>query len=280
MRTQEDLIEVIGKLMNQAEHAATDAERETFMAQAMFLGSKHSIDAAKAQAALAKTMKREEAVMDTITIGQPKTHNLAVFCELFMTIGRAYDIKFNIAHNSTYVIAFGMPSDIEVVKALYTSLVQQMMTEVMTFIKLGEWKSETDVRYNRRTGEYVRKPIDSRVAKRNFYEAFSSEIGTRVRAAQRQAKEAAIAEDEEAREDMTTAAELEVAESTSTELVIVKKREEVDEFYKNRSTARGSWKGSQSTYRSNTGRSAGRSAGQRASLTSGRALGGGRKAIG
>lgn len=280
MRTQEDLIEVIGKLMNQAENAANDAEREAFMAQALFMGSKHSIDVAKAQAALAKTMKHEEPVMESITIGQAKTHNLAVFCELFMTIGRAYDIKFNIAHNSTYVIAFGMPSDIEVVKALYMSLVQQMMTESMAFIKLGEWRNEVDTRWNPRTYQYERKRVDSRVAKRNFYEAFSSKVGQRIRAAQAKAKAAAIVEDEEQLEDATTAEEVAVASSTSTELVIVKKKEAVDEFYKNRSTARGSWKGSQSTYRSSAGSNAGRAAGERASLNSGRAIGGGRKEIG
>lgn len=270
MKTLEDQLVQIGKLLNQAERAGTEAEAETFYAAAFAKAARHSIEMSQARAALARLTEREQPIMRTITLGERRQHNLAVFCELFMAIGRAYDIKFNISSYSTYVVAFGMPSDIDLTEALYESLVTQMMQAARAYIKSGEWKGETDYRFNRKLGHHVIKSVDSKVVKRNFFETFTRTVGRRVREAHVRVKSEIVSTEE-------------VVENgkTSTELVLVGKSVEVSDFYKQKSTARGTWKGSQSTYVSHGGQSAGRAAGERANISgSTKAIRTNRKAIG
>lgn len=268
-----DILSTIAKILNQAENATTEEEAALFFERAQSLGTKYSIELATARSHIAKLQDREQPVVETVHIGERGQHNLAVFCELFSGIGRTNDVVFNYAHNSTYVVAFGMPSDIELTRAIYASVVQQMMQMAVEFIREGSYKNETDRRYNKRTGLWYNKPVDARVAKRNFYQAFSRRITQRLSTARRKAREEIIEHDREEHGENNEG-------QTGTELVLVGKSLEVSDFYKQKSTARGTWKGSQSTYRSAAGSNAGHAAGDRASLTGGRALNGGRKAIG
>ena len=264
----------IGKILNQAERATTDAERDLFYARAFELSAKHSIELAQARAALSKLEQREQPVMKTIEIGTRGQHNLAVFCNLFMGIGEPHGIKFNISHRSTYVVAFGMPSDIELTETLYESILPQMMQSANEFIREGSWKNETTLRNGKDGWGYY--PIDSRVVKRNFYETFTRTIKTRMWDAKFKAEQGAVDADVAAAGDETPE-----AGKSNTELVLASKTVEVRDFYNEKSTARGTWKGGQSnTYRSNAGQSGGRKAGQRASLSGTRSLPGGRKQIG
>lgn len=264
----------IGKLLNQAERASTDAERDAFYERAFKLSAAHSIELAEARASVAKLERREQPTMKTIDIGESGQHNLAVFCELFMAIGRAHDIKFNISSKSTYVIAFGMPSDIELAETLYETILPQMMQSAQEFIAGGSWKDEKTYRNGKHGWGYY--PINSRVVKRNFYESFTRVIANRMRAAQAEARKDAV--------EATRAADTDEAAAdpgqTSTELVLADKALEISDFYTQKSTARGSWKGNTNTYGSNAGRSGGNAAGQRARLSGTRTLPGGRKQIG
>jgi hypothetical protein len=264
----------IGKLLNQAERASTEAEKEAFYERAFKLSATHSIELAQARAAIAKLEKREQPTMKTITIGEQGQHNLAVFCNLFMNIGEPHGIKFNISSKSTYVIAFGMPSDIELTETLYETIVPQMMKSAQEFIDGGSWKDETTFRNGKDGWGYY--PINSRVVKRNFYETFARTIRDRMYSAQREAREEAVKAEREADTDQAVAAPGE----TSTELVLADKALEIADFYSQKSRARGTWKGSNNTYTSNAGRSGGRAAGQRASLSGTRSLPGGKKQLG
>ncbi len=268
----------IGKALQLAENAGTPEEKEQAFATAQKIASKYSIELATARSKLAKLQDREEPEMRTIEIGNRGQHNLAVFCELFMTIGRANDLKFNIAHNSSYVIAFGMPSDIEMTEALYASVLQQMMKATDEFIRKGDYKLETDTRWSKRHGTWVTKPIDSRVAKRSFWQSYTRRIGSRLLAAKTAVLQEIV---EEEREElaMEDEADLNGREQTSTELVLKGKEVEVSDFYKQKSTARGSWKGSQATYHSSAGSNSGYKAANSASLGGEKAISGGRKAI-
>lgn len=255
----------IGKLLNQAERASTDGERDAFYSKAFQLSASHSIELAQARAAVAKLEQREQPTMKTIDIGEQGQHNLAVFCELFMAIGRPHGLKFNISRKSTYVIAFGMPSDIELAETLYETILPQMMQSAQQFVAGGTWRHETTYRNGKDGWGYY--PINSRVVKRNFYETFARTIQNRMYNAQSKAREAAIEADD-------------AGTSTGTELVLANKAVEVSDFYTRTSTARGSWKGSTNTYTSNAGRRGGADAGNRASLSGTRSLPGGRKQIG
>jgi hypothetical protein len=252
------------------------------------LSTKHSISLAKARAALAKTQKREEPEQRTVSTAEFGKNTKTHAASLYLAIAGANDIKSNIAHNSSYVLPFGFPSDLDVTEAMFGHLVQQMVAEANAYIKSGEYKVETTRRWVRRKNymtadeaeeawaplsddkgwyewqdQLVEKPIDGRIARSNFYEAFVSRIQRRLNEARRQTEAEVMAED-------TT---------TGTELALIEKREEVSDYYKKNSRARGSWKGSSTSAYSGSARSAGDAAGSRASLAQGGSIGG-KKALG
>jgi hypothetical protein len=215
---------------------------------------------------VAKFEQRETPVMKRIEIGEQGKPLNAVFCKLFMAIGRPQGITFNIAHNSTAVIAFGFPSDIAMAETFYEHISWQMIELGTQFVKAGSWRGETTWC----TGTYRWKPVTARVAKRCFYENFIESISWRMVAANRKAEEE-VAEEQVITEDGVT----------STALVLANKAVEVRDFYTEKSTAKGSWKGNKgNTANSSVGRRAGSQAGQNARLGGEKSIGGGRKAIG
>lgn len=270
-----DILDKLAKILNQAEKASTQEEADAFFERAQMLSTKYSIELSVARSHVAKSQQREMPTVETIDIGEQGSHNLSVFCELFMAIGQPNDITFNISNKSTYVVAFGMPSDIEVTKAIYASVVQQMMQAVNEFIRKGEFKNEMTTVWSARKGTWVTKPVDTRVAKRTFFDGYTSSIAYRLAMAKQKAEVEAIREQDEQMAGSD--------ESSSTALVLANKREEIAEFYKSRSTARGSWRGGNKSHysQSYSSREAGRTAGNRAILgSSGSIAASGRKAIG
>lgn len=276
MKVATDVLDKIAKILNKAMNTDNEHEQDLFFKAAQKLATRHGIEMAQARQQIAKLEDREQPVVMNIPLAAEGTQNRHVWCNLFMAIGRANDLKFDIARNSTYVIAFGMPSDIELTKALYANISVQMIEMCEAFLKKGEWRSETV--WDERNWRH--KPQTSRVAKRVFFETFSSRIGARLSEARREAVADAAQEE---REEMTNfLTEHDNRETpTTAELVLVEKAVEVADFHKQNSRARGSWRGgSGNTYRSSSGASAGRNAANSARLGGERALGGGRKAIG
>lgn len=261
------ILEKIAKVLAKAENTDNEHEADAFLAHAQFLASKHSIDLAQARRHVAKSQQRETPTMRTIDIGAPRAVGNAKMVSLFLTIGRANDVKCNIAHNSTYVVAFGFPSDIEVAEALYAHLVPQMVQAANAYLKTGAFRDE--VVYDRRNHEF-RAP-SARAARLSFYDAFISRIADRLAEAKAKAEQA-----------FDTEVEGETTEtSTSSALVLAEKKAEIEEFYSAKSTARGSWRGnrrSASTV-SSSATSAGFAAGDRARLTATPTLPGGRQAL-
>ena len=275
MTSPTDYTEKIAKLLAQAEgNGVTEAEAEVFLLKAQELATLHSIDLAKARH-LTVAKERTTPVQRTITLGVAGTRGLNTLVSLFGGIARANDITYNIAHNSTYVVAFGFSEDIDVAEALYASLVVQMASAAAQYRKTGTWKQETTYRAPRyeyylvSTGEKVSKaygdrwgwrsddidqryipgehvPISWLSARLDFQQGYASRVGQRLAQAKRETEQKAAA-----------------TEGTGTELVLVEKRDQVADFYKATSTARGSYRGGRrvgnwGTY--DSGREAGNSA--------------------
>lgn len=267
----------IAKLLNQAERAGTEAESATFMSKAQELATMHSIDLAKARHA---TVAKEQTVpvQRTITLGVKGTRGLNTLVELFRGIAAANDVTINIAHNSTYVVAFGFAEDIDIAEALFASLSVQMASAVSNWKREGDWKQETTYRPGRWAGgacwgEWIEseyKPVTWLSARLDFQEAYANRVGARLAAAKREAEIEAKAR-EVAEKDYSVT-------SGGTELVLVEKRAAVDEFYRRNSRARGSYRGGRRV-RSSGAYHAGHAAGNRAQLSSQTAVGGARKAI-
>ena len=300
----ETVIEQVSLLMAKIEdNATTEAEREMLTRRVQTLVTRHQLDAALVRQQLEKSQRRETPVSKMITIGKAGQRALASWVELFMAIGRAQDIKFNIAQNSTFVIAFGFPSDIEVTETMYAGLLSHMVSEANAYLKSGEYRKEVQplrVKKREPNPDYGQsywgrdepkylyywttemKPVSGLTARRNFYDSYTIEIRKRLREAKAEAVKHFQQEVDEQLAKLKPAL-LGEAQPTDGAMVLVKKREEVDEFYRSKSDARGSWRGgAQSGHYSSASASAGRSAGQRANIggSAARGVGGGRRAIG
>jgi hypothetical protein len=283
-----DLIDKIGSLLMKAESTDNQHEKDAYLSKAQSLATLASIDLEVARGRQITKTERETPIKRQIQLFDynDKSRNKSAFVYLFLGIGEVNDLMFDIAHNSTYVIAYGYPSDIDVTEALYATLSQQMVREAEDYLKTGDYKTEivrTQVkRKNPIWGDYdyetVTKPLDGRVARRSFYDGFKSKVVSRM-------KEARKAVIEDYHYPIPAGAEVFVngekigvtAPTVSADLVLKDKRETVGAFRKATSNARGSYKGSYGG-NSNSGYSAGQKAGSRASLGGGGSIGG-KKAI-
>jgi hypothetical protein len=269
-----DIVETIGKLLIQAERSSNEAEQDAYFKMAQKKASQYSVELEVARQSVTNKELRETPVSKKIQIGERGKPLNATFCELFMSIGRAQDLKFNIAHNSTYIIAFGFPSDIRVTEAMYSHVSVQMVEMANAFIKGGTWKGDTT--WDART--FRHKPVHSRVARRCFYEAFTKRIGLRLREAKREA-EKDLKDEMVSVTDGVGTDENADWNTVSKELVMKGKEVEVSDFYHRNSDARGSWKGSSNTYTSSSGYSSGRNAADNARLGGQQSLPGTRKKL-
>jgi hypothetical protein len=257
--TQERYLTKLAALLRQAESTENEHEAEAFMAAAQRLATATSIDLAIARAHTARRERRATPVAKRVEIGPPGKRALRTYVQLFLAIARANDLTCDLAGNSTYVIAYGFETDIEVCEALYASLVVQMVRASDAFLRSGGYRDEThcidergpDGRWRR-----VRRPVHGITARISFQTAFATRIGERL-----------------AREREQTTTEVLQAEQAAgapgTALVLQEKALEVTDFYSRTSTARGTWRGWATSGRvSTSAQRAGRRAADAARTTS------------
>lgn len=223
----------IAALLRQAEGTDNPHEAEAFMTAAQRLATATSIDLALARAHSAQRTKAQLPEQRTITIGSAGTRGLRTYVQLFVVIGLANDLKCDVATNSTYVHAYGFAEDIDATHALYASLVTQMVKASEAYIGSGE-----------------HRPTPTITARLNFQLAFGARVGQRL------AEAKAEAEREADRQDRP-----------GTALALRNKDLELKSFYRQSSSARGTWRASSaSSGYSSAARRAGDRAGKRARL--------------
>lgn len=264
------VMDTIAKLLAQAEGTDNEHEADAFLAEAQRRATVYSIDLAVARQHTAKRQQRETPIQRTITIGARGKMGNTKLVQLFLAAARANDVTCNIAHNNTYVIAFGFPADIEVAEAIYAHVSYQMVEAANAYLKTDDFRE--DAYWCERTWTW--KQVSARTARLSFYESFIERIGSRLMEAKLSAEAAAIADEA----DETN----EVPEASGTALVLADKKAEVKDFYTHHSEARGSWRGGRRTTAagSTAARTAGRQAGDAARLTAVPTLPHGKTAIG
>lgn len=245
----DDTIARIAKILRQAERASNEHERAAFLAKAQSLATQHAVAFAVARAHLADEERREEPVEETVVIGPHGKRGLARYVRLLLNIAAANDLRCLISHDSTRVYLYGFGSDIEIAKALYESVLVQMVADGAAFLRDSD--PEPGV-----------ATISRRLA---FYEGYALRIGQRLQKARAEAHRNAV-----------TTAEPDLSESTA--LAIRAKEIEVTDHFAEvlrRQKIRGSWRGGRlsSAASSMSSFRAGHSAANQARLGSEKALG-------
>lgn len=278
------LLTRIGGLLRQAEGTDNPHEAEAFLAAAQRLATASSIDLAVAREHDPALRKRSTPISRKVTIGTAGKRGLRTYVQLFVHIGRANDLTCDVASNSTYVIAYGFPSDLDTVEALYASLVVQMVAASDAYLKSGAYKNETAQQVvTRDYGPWRRRVVEEKAlspitARLNFHSAFAERIGLRLIQARDEQRRAAIALEEAESGGADSGGK--GAGSSSTEIALRHKEVEVADFYQENSSARGRWRSSRPTAGySSAARRAGDRAGRRAKIGADRELGGARGAI-
>ena len=255
----------IAALLVKAERSDNPHEAEAYLAKAQALATQASVDLAVARALTARREAREQPVSVTITIGERGKRANTHLVSLFVVVGQCNSLQVDIAHNSTYVIAYGMPSDIELVEALFGSLATQMTVSAATWLSEGAWRGDSYI-----TRDGWRKPHTAQTARAAFYRAFIDRIGDRLQ----EAREAVLAEAQRQRVEIPADAAEGTAIATTGALVLRGKEAEVRSFYRASSTARGRWTGYGGSVSRRGGRAsrAGREAADRARTTSAKGI--------
>ena len=244
----------IAALLAKAERTDNAPEAEAYLMKAQALATLASVDLAVARARTARKESRQQPESRTTQIGERGKRANSHLVSLFVAIGHANDVHIDVASNSTYVIGYGMPADLDVVETMYTSLAVQMVHGSQAYLALGTWKGES---YS--AGRFDRRPHTAHTARVAFYRAFVERISERLALA---------------RSTALKDQKLPRAERKGQDVVLREKSAEVRAFHRASSQARGTWGGYSGGVRHATGSAAtaGRAAASRARLSAQQAL--------
>lgn len=212
----------VGKLLRHAEGAANQAEREAFLDKAQALATAHSIELAVARAAHEEREAAQSPVFEPVQLGHRGQTSNARFVALMLAVADANDLRCSIRTDNTGVTLYGFAEDIQVTKALYVSLVVQMVADTDAYIRSG-----------------AHKPVHGRTARAAFYAGWTDRIAGRL-------MQARAAERRRAASRAKGAPGERAAAARSTELALRAKEVEIADYYQHQSRqhgVRGTWRG-------------------------------------
>ena len=224
----ERTIERISALLAKAERTDSSAEAEAYLMKAQALATAASIDLALARSRIVERERRTAPVMRTTVIGEKGKRANRHLISLFIVIAHANEAHVDIAHDSTYVIVYGMPTDLDVIEALFTSIALQMIQAANAWLALGSWRGQSYLApVTGSARKRIQRPHTAQTAKVSFLRGFIARIEERLHQARSEAETAILANVPDAQGA----------------LVLREKAGEVKDFHRANSRARGSWGG-------------------------------------
>jgi hypothetical protein len=213
----ERVLDKIGKLLAQAEGTDNEHEADAFVTRAQELATTYAVDLELARARqAARRLKAADDVFEQrrLGIGERGKRGNRQLVVLYLVVAQTNDVLVNVANDSTFVLGFGYPADLDVVEQLWASLATQMASAAARRLRAGEHRDAGIAAVSWRL---------------SFYEGWMHAVQERLQAARTRA----LKQHDEA------------APSTSGALVLREKAERVRAFHDRSSEARGSWRGSQ-----------------------------------
>lgn len=258
-------LERISALLAKAERTDNPAEADAYLMKAQSLATAASVDLAFARAHTAKLEMRQSPQIRTVTIGEKGKRANQHLISLFVVVAHANEAHVDIASNSTYVMAYGMPGDLDAIEALFASLAVQMTFAAQAWLNLGTWRAESYVAHRKSGGRWSRstKPHTAHTARVSFYRSYVERINERLAVASAQARDQVFAEHGKGR-----------AGRKAGDLVLRAKATEISDFHRTNTSARGAWGGYSGAVRTDNGSAgaAGRQAASTARLAAQRSL--------
>lgn len=262
----------IAALLAKAERTDNPAEADAYLTKAQLLATLASIDLASARD-FTRTAESTAPVTRTVTIGEKGKRANTHLVNLFVVVAHSNSTHVDVARDSTYVICYGMPNDLDSVEKLFVSIAVQMTSQATTYVNSGSWRGEVFDGRVRVNGRVTRRRLEftAQTARAAFYRAYIVRIEERLR----EGREQAIRES-----DHLNVRHIESG-GESGAVVLAGKEKTVADFHRRTSEARGSWSGYSGTATAHSGSaaSAGRSAASRAHLVDHKGVAGGRRQL-
>ncbi len=221
----ERVLDKIGKLLAQAEGTDNEHEADAFVTRAQELATTYAVDLelARSRQAARRLRAAEDAFEQRrLRIGERGARGNRQLVVLYLVVAQANDVLVNVANDSTFVLGFGYPADLDVVEQLWASLATQMATAGARRLRAGEHRAEG---------------VAAVTWRLSFYEGWVHAVQTRLVAA----RDRAVAQVRPADGEPGAA------------LVLREKAERVKAFHDGVSQARGSWRGGQRGDRRHSG---------------------------
>lgn len=249
------VVDLVTKMLNQADGAGTPEERIAFLEGAERVASKHSIDLALMRKRQADANEERSSrpitgkLYDLTPLSSTTMRNLAV--ELGSAIGRAHGTDCIIRGRSQYITFMGFPEDVYMVELMLSRVLPMMFEDADTYL---------------RSPEHRASGVATVSARITFCKSYALEVGRRLREAIDTTREEAF--EEELKEPGG-------ASAGSTEIALMEKAVEVQDYVKyefKRLGVRGSWSGSRTSNWSESAYDSGRRAAQEANLFGNKSL--------
>jgi len=256
----------VAALLAKAESTASAQEAEAYLAKAALVAQRHSVD--MAVAAMSPGAHPDRPTHRMLTIGEPRRALNKLLVALMVATARAWSVRVDIGHGSTYVLVYGMPADLDRVEAVFATASTMMLSRAQEHVRSGQWRGTS---YRPPEGGPPR-PVTAAVARNAFCLGFIHRLGRNLDDAARQARAGASTE------PVPSAGAAARPAGHRVDLALRARDLAVTDYHRATSRARGTWRGSSSA----AGSAAhSRRAGERAADEFGRrGVAGGRRAIG